>query len=53
MRTTLLKELQTAIGYLPTYKRVALFMVVLEGRAHAEVAEMTGCTVGTAKTRVF
>ncbi|MDO9712207.1 sigma-70 family RNA polymerase sigma factor [Paracraurococcus lichenis] len=48
-----LKELHRAIGRLPADQRVALFMVVLEGRSYEEVAEATGCAVGTAKSRVF
>lgn len=48
-----LKELHRAIGLLPADQRVALFMIVLEGRSYEEVAEATGCAVGTAKSRVF
>lgn len=48
-----LKELSRALGRLPADQREALFMVVLQGLSYEEVAETTGCAVGTAKSRVF
>ena len=48
-----LKELSRALGRLPSDQREALFMVVLQGMSYEEVAEATGCAVGTAKSRVF
>jgi RNA polymerase sigma-70 factor, ECF subfamily len=48
-----LKELSRALGRLPGDQREALFMVVLQGMSYEEVAEATGCAVGTAKSRVF
>ena len=48
-----LKELSKALGRLPADQREALFMVVLQGMSYEEVAEATGCAVGTAKSRVF
>lgn len=48
-----LKELSKALGRLPADQREALFMVVLQGLSYEEVAEATGCAVGTAKSRVF
>ena len=48
-----LKELSRALTRLPTDQREALFMVVLQGLSYEEVAEATGCAVGTAKSRVF
>jgi RNA polymerase sigma-70 factor, ECF subfamily len=48
-----LKELSRALGRLPADQREALFMVVLQGMSYEEVAESTGCAVGTAKSRVF
>jgi RNA polymerase sigma-70 factor (ECF subfamily) len=48
-----LKELSKALGRLPSDQREALFMVVLQGMSYEEVAEATGCAVGTAKSRVF
>ncbi|WP_370288258.1 sigma-70 family RNA polymerase sigma factor [Siccirubricoccus soli] len=48
-----LKELSRALGRLPSDQREALFMVVLQGMSYEEVAETTGCAVGTAKSRVF
>ena len=48
-----LKELSRALGRLPADQREALFMVVLQGMSYEEVAEATGCAVGTAKSRVF
>jgi len=48
-----LKELGRALNRLPSDQREALFMVVLQGLSYEEVAEATGCAVGTAKSRVF
>lgn len=48
-----LKELNRAIGRLPMRQRESLFMVVLHGMSYEEVAEATGCAIGTAKSRVF
>jgi RNA polymerase sigma-70 factor, ECF subfamily len=48
-----LKELSKAVGRLPSDQREALFMVVLQGMSYEEVADATGCAVGTAKSRVF
>ncbi|MDO9501982.1 sigma-70 family RNA polymerase sigma factor [Falsiroseomonas sp.] len=48
-----LKELGHAVNRLPADQREALFMVVLQGMSYEEVAEATGCAVGTAKSRVF
>lgn len=48
-----LKELSRALGRLPADQREALFMVVLQGLSYEEVAQATGCAVGTAKSRVF
>jgi RNA polymerase sigma-70 factor, ECF subfamily len=48
-----LQELQGALGELPTVQREALFMVVLQGMSYEEIGEVTGCAVGTVKSRVF
>jgi RNA polymerase sigma-70 factor (ECF subfamily) len=48
-----LKELGRALTRLPTDQREALFMVVLQGMSYEDVAQATGCAVGTAKSRVF
>jgi RNA polymerase sigma-70 factor (ECF subfamily) len=48
-----LKELGVALNRLPSDQREALFMVVLQGLSYEEVAQATGCAVGTAKSRVF
>lgn len=48
-----LKELSRALTRLPGDQREALFMVVLQGLSYEEVAQATGCAVGTAKSRVF
>ena len=48
-----LKELSRALGQLPSDQREALLMVVLQGLSYEEVAQLTGCAVGTAKSRVF
>jgi RNA polymerase sigma-70 factor (ECF subfamily) len=46
-------ELQSALGELPAIQRETLFMVVLQGLPYEEVSELTGCAVGTAKSRAF
>jgi len=48
-----LRELQRAIGRLPSDQRNALLMVTLEGMSYEELAAATGTAVGTAKSRVF
>jgi len=48
-----LKALHRALGRLPAEQREALIMVVLQGLSYGEVAEITGCALGTAKSRVF
>ena len=48
-----LKELSRALGRQPSDQRAALLMVVLQGLSYEEVAQATGCAVGTAKSRVF
>jgi len=48
-----LKELGRAVNHLPVDQREALFMVVLQGMSYEDVADATGCAVGTAKSRVF
>ena len=48
-----LQELQQALGELLPVQREALFMVVLQGMSYEEVGAVTGCAVGTAKSRVF
>ena len=49
----ILGELRGAIGRLPAEQRASLLMVVLQGMSYDEVAEVTGCAVGSAKSRVF
>ena len=49
----MLKEVARGIGTLPTEQREALLMVVLHGMGYEEIAEATGCAIGTAKSRVF
>ena len=48
-----LKELSQAMNRLPVDQREALIMVVLHGMSYEELADATGCAVGTAKSRVF
>lgn len=48
-----LKELAKAMDHLPADQREALVMVVVHGMSYDELAEITGCAVGTAKSRVF
>jgi RNA polymerase sigma-70 factor (ECF subfamily) len=49
----ILGELRGAIGRLPAEQRAALLMVALQGMSYDEVAQVTGCAVGAAKSRVF
>jgi RNA polymerase sigma-70 factor (ECF subfamily) len=48
-----LKQLAKAMTRLPADQREALVMVVLHGMSYEDLAESTGCAVGTAKSRVF
>jgi RNA polymerase sigma-70 factor, ECF subfamily len=48
-----LGELRGAIGRLPAEQRTALLLVALQGMSYGKVAEVTGCVIGTAKSRVF
>ena len=48
-----LKELGQAMVRLPRDQREALVMVVVHGMSYEALAEVTGCAVGTAKSRVF
>ena len=48
-----LGQLRSAVAHLPRQQRAALLMVALQGMTYKEVAEATGCPVGTAKIRVF
>ena len=48
-----LKELSRAIAGLPADQREALMLVAVQGMSYEELAESTGCPVGTAKSRVF
>ncbi|MBV9757185.1 MAG: sigma-70 family RNA polymerase sigma factor, partial [Alphaproteobacteria bacterium] len=48
-----LKELGKAMNRLPSDQREALVMVVVHGMSYEALAEVTGCAVGTAKSRVF
>jgi RNA polymerase sigma-70 factor (ECF subfamily) len=48
-----LKELGAAMTRLPADQREALVMVVVHGMSYEDLAQATGCAVGTAKSRVF
>lgn len=48
-----LKELAGALKRLPVEQREALIMVALQGMSYDELAGITDCAVGTAKSRVF
>ena len=48
-----LKELIKAAGFLSEEQREALMMIALDGLSYEELAKMTNCAVGTAKSRVF
>jgi RNA polymerase sigma-70 factor (ECF subfamily) len=47
-----LRELGWALDRLPPDQREALFMIVLQERSYESAAEMTGCAIGTLKSRV-
>ena len=49
----LLKELGMAVDRLSNDQREALILVVVHGLSYEELAEQSGCAVGTAKSRVF
>ena len=48
----LLKELSRVLGRLSPDHREALVMVVVHDMSYEQIAEATGCAVGTAKSRV-
>lgn len=48
-----LKELSVALQKLPSDQLEALMMVTMNGISYEDLAEITGCAVGTAKSRVF
>ena len=48
-----LRELAEALKQLPDEQREALTRVVFQGLSYDELAEVAGCAVGTAKSRVF
>jgi len=50
-RTTL-RELGWALNRLPADQREALFMIVLQEKSYEAAAEVTGCAIGTLKSRV-
>lgn len=47
------KELARALDRLPADQRETLLLVTLHGLSCEEVADVTGCAVGTVKSRVF
>lgn len=49
---TALRELGWAVGRLPPDQREALFMIVLQEKSYESAAEVTGCAIGTLKSRV-
>jgi RNA polymerase sigma-70 factor (ECF subfamily) len=49
---TALRELGWALDRLPRDQREALSMIVLEEQSYEDVAEVTGCAIGTLKSRV-
>ncbi|MBV1838349.1 sigma-70 family RNA polymerase sigma factor [Acetobacter estunensis] len=48
-----IKDLAHGLAQLPSDQREALVLVVLQGMSYQELAEVSGCAVGTAKSRVF
>jgi RNA polymerase sigma-70 factor (ECF subfamily) len=49
---TALRELGRALNRLPRDQREALQMIVLQEQSYEDAAEVTGCAVGTLKSRV-
>lgn len=49
---TALRELGWALDRLPPDQREALFMIVLQENSYEAAAEVTGCAIGTLKSRV-
>jgi RNA polymerase sigma-70 factor, ECF subfamily len=49
---TALRELGWALNRLPRDQREALSMIVLEEQSYEAAAEVTGCAIGTLKSRV-
>jgi len=47
-----LRELGWALGRLPQDQREALYMIVLQEKSYEDAAQMTGCAIGTLKSRV-
>jgi RNA polymerase sigma-70 factor, ECF subfamily len=47
-----LRELGWALDRLPPDQREALFMIVLQEKSYEAAAEVTGCAIGTLKSRV-
>jgi len=47
-----LRELGWALNRLPADQREALFMIVLQEQSYEAAAEVTGCAIGTLKSRV-
>lgn len=49
---TALRELGWALNRLPPDQREALFMIVLQEKSYEAAAAVTGCAIGTLKSRV-
>ena len=49
---TALRELGWALDHLPPDQREAMFMIVLQEKSYEAAAEVTGCAIGTLKSRV-
>jgi len=49
---TALRELGWALNRLPADQREALYMIVLQEKSYEDAAEVTGCAIGTLKSRV-
>jgi RNA polymerase sigma-70 factor (ECF subfamily) len=49
---TALRELGWALNRLPPDQREALFMIVLQEKSYEAASEVTGCAIGTLKSRV-
>ena len=51
-RRELAEELSAALAQIPEERRTAILLYDVDGFDYAEIAELTGCSVGTVKSRI-
>jgi RNA polymerase sigma-70 factor (ECF subfamily) len=47
------KEIEEALGKLPSAFRLVILLADVEGLSYREIAEMIGCSAGTVASRLF